>query len=39
MGIEHVAMFPSMLVAMLLRPSEYTGDHSSHAAAAVEVAR
>lgn len=37
MAIEHVAMFPSMLAAMLLRPSEYTGGHD-HAAAQVEVA-
>ena len=29
MMIQHVAMFPAMLVAMLLRRSEYTG----HAAA------
>jgi hypothetical protein len=25
MAIQHVAMFPAMLVAMLLRPAEYTG--------------
>jgi hypothetical protein len=37
MGLEHVVMFPSMLVAMLLRPAEYTGDHSQHAVQA-EVA-
>ena len=36
MGLEHVAMFPSMLAAMLLRPSEYTGH--AHLAAQVEVA-
>ncbi len=34
MAIEHVAMFPSMLAAMLLRPSEYTGGHEHHAAQA-----
>jgi hypothetical protein len=38
MGLEHIAMFPSMLVAMLLRPSEYTGHHA-HRAAAVEPAK
>src|SRR3954454_487297 len=30
MGVEHAAMFPAMLAAMLLRPSEYTG-HAHHA--------
>lgn len=30
MLIQHVVMFPAMLVAMLLRPSEYTG-HAHHA--------
>jgi hypothetical protein len=30
MTIEHVAMLPSMLVAMLLRPHEYTS-HAHHA--------
>jgi hypothetical protein len=38
MGLEHAAMFPSMLAAMLLRPSEYTG-HAHHATANFEVAR
>jgi hypothetical protein len=33
MSIEHVAMFPSMLVAMLLRPGEYAGHHHSDVAA------
>ena len=37
MGLEHAAMFPSMLAAMLLRPSEYTG-HAHHSAVQVEVA-
>lgn len=35
--IQHVVMFPSMLVAMLLRRDEYTGalhDHSRHRATA-----
>jgi hypothetical protein len=32
MGLEHAVMFPAMLVAMLLRPSEYTGHHAQHAA-------
>ena len=35
--IQHVVMFPSMLVAMLLRRDEYTGalhDHSRHLATA-----
>jgi len=32
MTIEHVVMLPSMLVAMLLRPSEYTGHHGHHGA-------
>jgi hypothetical protein len=36
MGLEHVAMFPSMLAAMLIRPGEYTG-HAHHAVQ-VEVA-
>jgi hypothetical protein len=27
MTLEHVAMFPLMLAAMLLRPDEYTGHH------------
>jgi hypothetical protein len=36
MGLEHVAMFPSMLAAMLLRVDEYTG-HAHHPAQ-VEVA-
>ena len=27
LGIEHMAMLPSMLVAMLLRRDEYTGRH------------
>jgi hypothetical protein len=31
MGVEHAVMFPAMLGAMLLRPSEYTG-HAHHAA-------
>jgi hypothetical protein len=31
MGIEHAAMLPSMLVAMLLRRDEYSG-HNHHAA-------
>jgi len=30
LGIEHVVMLPSMLVAMLLRREEYTGDHHHH---------
>jgi hypothetical protein len=30
MSVEHVAMFPSMLVAMLARPREYTGAHGHH---------
>ena len=38
LGLEHVVMFPSMLAAMLLRPSEYTA-HAHHAAVQVEVAR
>jgi len=38
MSIEHVAMFPAMLVAMLLRPDEYTGAAHSHQAVQVEVA-
>ena len=36
MGLEHIVMFPAMLAAMLLRPSEYTG-HAHHAVQA-EVA-
>ena len=32
MGVLHIAMFPAMLVAMLLRPSEYTGHHGHHGA-------
>ena len=36
MGLEHAVMFPSMLAAMLIRPSEYTG-HAHHAVP-VEVA-
>jgi hypothetical protein len=31
MVAEHVAMFPAMLVAMLLRVDEYTG-HAHHGA-------
>ena len=31
MGIEHIAMFTLMFVAMLLRRDEYTG-HEGHAA-------
>jgi hypothetical protein len=30
MMIEHTAMFPAMLVAMLLRLEEYTGGHDAH---------
>ena len=30
MMIQHVAMFPAMLVAMLLRRSEYTGHAVAH---------
>ena len=30
--VEHVAMLPCMLVAMLLRPAEYTS-HARHAVA------
>jgi hypothetical protein len=37
MGLEHVAMLLSMLAAMLLRPSEYTG-HAHHQVQ-IEVAR
>ena len=33
MTLEHVAMLPSMLVAMLLRRDEYTGGHAAHTAA------
>ena len=32
MMIEHIAMFPAMLIAMLLRVDEYTGHHA-HAVA------
>ena len=28
--LQHVAMLPSMLVAMLLRPDEYSGGHHHH---------
>jgi hypothetical protein len=31
MTFEHLAMFPAMLIAMLIRPDEYTGEHH-HAA-------
>jgi hypothetical protein len=31
MLIEHAAMLPSMLVAMLLRRDEYGRDHGAHA--------
>jgi hypothetical protein len=34
MVIEHAAMLPSMLVAMLLRRDEYTRDHRAHRAMA-----
>ena len=34
MGIQHAVMFPAMLVAMLLRPAEYT-HHHGHAHDAV----
>ena len=34
MTIEHAAMLPSMLVAMLLRRAEYSSDHGGHAAVA-----
>jgi flagellar biosynthetic protein FliP len=38
MGVEHVVMLPAMLVAMLLRPSEYACHaHGEHAGAPVEV--
>jgi len=30
LAIQHVAMFPAMLVAMLLRRSEYTGHAIAH---------
>jgi hypothetical protein len=30
MGLEHVVMLPSMLVAMLLRPREYSHAHHAH---------
>ena len=32
MGIEHTAMLPAMLVAMLLRVGEYNGAHHDHLA-------
>lgn len=31
MTLEHVAMLPAMLVAMLLRVDEYAGGHGAHA--------
>jgi hypothetical protein len=34
MGLEHVAMLLGMLLAMLLRPDEYTGHHHGHEAIA-----
>ena len=34
MSIQHIAMLPSMLVAMLLRRNEYTGAHHDHGALA-----
>jgi hypothetical protein len=34
MTFEHVAMFPAMLIAMLIRPGEYTGRHG-HGATSV----
>jgi hypothetical protein len=34
MTFEHLAMFPAMLIAMLIRPDEYTGHHD-HAPAPV----
>ena len=37
MGIEHVVMLPSMLVAMLLRREEYSG-HDNHDVAQHEIA-
>jgi hypothetical protein len=38
MGLEHVAMLLGMLVAMLLRPAEYThGAHGHHAEAEAEA--
>jgi hypothetical protein len=33
MLLEHVLMFPSMLLAMLLRHAEYSGHHGAHCAA------
>jgi flagellar biosynthetic protein FliP len=36
--IEHVAMLPSMLVAMLLRREEYSGGAHGHTAIPQEVA-
>jgi hypothetical protein len=38
MYLEHVVMLPSMLVAMLLRPSEYTHAHHAHHTAPRPVA-
>jgi hypothetical protein len=39
MTAEHVVMLPSMLVAMLLRPDEYTcGAHAGHGQAAEVIA-
>jgi hypothetical protein len=35
MALEHSVMFPAMLVAMLLRRSEYTGAHGHEAVQAV----
>jgi hypothetical protein len=37
MTFEHLAMFPAMLIAMLIRPHEYTGQHG-HAAPPVTTA-
>ena len=34
MALEHMVMLPSMLMAMLLRRSEYTHDHAAHLATA-----
>ena len=36
MGLEHIVMLPSMLIAMLLRFDEYAGSHHHHHA---EIAR
>ena len=33
MGLQHAVMFPAMLVAMLLRPHEYTCAHGHRAPA------